>query len=154
MKELVLDESSRSEIEEHARACYPEECCGIVVEKAGRLEVVRVTNVQNEYHARDPVTFPRTARTAYKMGPEALPVLRDAERGSCRIHAFYHSHPDHDAYFSAEDRAAALAGWDEPSYPDAGQIVVSVRNGEVRDMKAFAWDPEAADFLEIPLRWR
>ncbi len=151
MKPLHIDEAIRIEISDHAAACYPEECCGMIVEEGGRMRVVRVTNVQNERHAQDPETYPRTARTAYSMGAEAVPVLMDAERGVLRLHAFYHSHPEHEAYFSAEDKLAALGGWDEPSYPQAGQIVISVRAGQARYMKAFAWDEEAREFLETEI---
>jgi len=151
---LTISRASLEEIQEHARATYPDECCGMIVERGGREEVVRVTNVQNELHAQDPVQFPRTAAIAYTMGAEAAPVLMAAERGELRLRAIYHSHPEHDAYFSAEDRTQAFGGWDEPNYPDAGQIVMSVRAREVRDTKAFAWDPTARDFVPVDLRAR
>lgn len=134
----------------HALDTFPEECCGIVVERGGCLEAVRVTNVQNEKHAADPERFPRTAATAYTMGPEAAPLQIDHERGRLRIVAFYHSHPQHDAYFSAEDRQQATV-LDEPSYPDAGQIVVSVYDRRVKEAKAFRWNDEQRDFTEVEL---
>jgi len=151
LRELRITAAVREIMEEHAAACYPEECCGIVVERGGVLEAVRVSNVQDERHAKDPGLYPRTARTAYSMGAEAVPILLDAERGRLRLHAFYHSHPEHEAYFSAEDKTSALGGWDEPSYPDAGQIVMSVREGVVRYAKAFAWNDGDRDFVEVPL---
>lgn len=138
----------------HAHACeaYPDECCGMLIERNGREEVVRVSNVQNELHEKDPEQFPRTAAIAYTMGPEAAPILLAAERGELRVRAFYHSHPDHDSYFSAEDKTQAMGGWDEPNYPQAVQLVVSVRAREVRVTKAFAWDETARDFVEVPLQ--
>ena len=151
MKELRITTAVENAMKEHAATAYPDECCGIVVERGGALEAVRVTNVQNERHAQDPEHYPRTARTAYSMGPEAVPILLAAERGTLRLHAFYHSHPEHEAYFSAEDKTAALGGWDEPNYPDAGQIVFSVREGTVRYAKAFAWSDGERDFVEVPL---
>lgn len=138
-------------IREHARETFPNECCGIVVDRGGALTAMRVTNVQDERHAQDPEQFPRTAKTAYTMGAEAAPVLLQAERGILRLHAFYHSHPQHDAYFSAEDRKQANGPWDEPMYPDAAQIVVSIYDGEVRAVAAFRWDAAASDFVEVPL---
>ncbi len=137
----------------HAHACttYPDECCGMVVEREGAEQVVRVTNIQNELHAQDPQQFPRTAAIAYTMGREAAPMLMAAERGELTLRAIYHSHPDHDAYFSAEDRTQALGGWDEPNYPAAAQIVMSVRGGEVRATKAFVWDAARRDYIEVPL---
>ena len=44
-----------------------------------------------------------------------------------------------------------MGGWDEPNYPGAAQIVISVRTGEVRATKAFAWDETARDFVEVAL---
>jgi len=135
----------------HALAEYPNECCGIVVDRGGLLEVVRVTNVQDSLHASDPEQFPRTAATAYTMGAEAAPILLQAERGELRLHAFYHSHPKHGAYFSDEDRKQAKGGWDEPLYPDAGQVVLAVDDAGVGAVAAFRWDPGAGDFVEVPL---
>ena len=135
----------------HAVATFPEECCGFVVERDWRLEAVPVTNIQNQQHRAHPDQFPRTAAIAYTMGPEAAPVLVGHDRGSLTIRAIYHSHPQHAAYFSAEDKKQATV-WDEPSYPDAFQIVMSVIDGELRDTKAFRWDLKAADFVEVPLQ--
>lgn len=147
---LAIPRAVYDAIAAHALDAFPEECCGVVVERAGAVEAVRVTNVQNEKHAADPERFPRTAATAYTMGPEAAPLLIDYERGRLRIVAFYHSHPQHDAYFSAEDRKQATV-WDEPSYPDAGQIVVSVYDRRVQESKAFRWNDEQRDFAEVEL---
>jgi proteasome lid subunit RPN8/RPN11 len=144
---------SRSIIEElmaHAAAAFPDECCGMIVERDGHLSAVPVTNVQNQKHAENPEQFPRTAKTAYTMGPEAAPVLVDHDRGRLTIRAIYHSHPQHAAYFSEEDKRQATV-WDEPSYPDAAQIVLSVIDGRVRDVKAFVWDAAARDFREDAL---
>ena len=151
MPALTISKETLAAVEAHARATYPDECCGIIAERDSREEVVRVTNIQDELHAKDPVQFPRTARMAYNMGSEAFPVLIAAGRGELRLLAFYHSHPDHDAYFSAEDKKQALGGEEEPGYADAAQIVVSMRAGVVGAAKAFAWDAAARDFVEIPL---
>jgi len=148
---FTLSQKSLATIEAHACDAYPDECCGLIVERDGRDDVVRVTNVQNELHAQDPQQFPRTAAIAYTMGPEAAPVLMRAERGELRLVAIYHSHPEHDAYFSAEDRTQAFGGWDEPNYPQAGQIVMSVRSRAVRATKVFVWDAASRDFVETPL---
>ena len=149
---FALSQVSLEAIHAHACESYPDECCGMIVERGGRgEEVVRVTNLQNQLHAQDPEQFPRTAATAYTMGPEAAPILLDADRGKLMLRAIYHSHPEHEAYFSAEDRLQALGGWDEPNYPDAAQIVYSVRSAEVRYAKAFAWDDAARDFVEISM---
>ena len=148
---LSLPRSIVDELHAHARGTFPHECCGIIIERDGQLSVVRVTNVQNQKHAENPEQFPRTAEIAYTMGPEAAPVLVDHDRGRLTIRAIYHSHPQHAAYFSAEDKKQATV-WDEPSYPDAAQIVMSVIDGQVRDAKAFRWDDGTRDFLEVSLQ--
>jgi proteasome lid subunit RPN8/RPN11 len=123
----------------------------MIIERGGREEVVRVTNIQNELHAQDPAQYPRTAAIAYTMGLESAPILLAAERGELTLLAFYHSHPEHDSYFSAEDKTQAMGGWDEPNYPQAVQLVLSVRSREVRALKGFAWDDTARDFVEVAL---
>jgi proteasome lid subunit RPN8/RPN11 len=148
---LTVTEDVMQALHAHARATFPNECCGIIVERGGALEAVRVSNVQDERHAQDPEQFPRTAKTAYTMGDEAAPILLQADRGALRLYAFYHSHPQHDAYFSAEDRKQANGPWDEPMYPETAQIVVSIFDGEVGAVAAFHWDAAAADFVEVPV---
>ena len=148
---LRLTQLSRDAIEAHARATYPDECCGIIVERDGREEVVRVSNVQNEMHAKDPERYPRTATTAYSMGAEAGPLLLAAQRGEVLLRVIYHSHPEHDAYFSAEDKAQALGGWEEPMYPEVGWVVMSVRDREVVATKGFVWSVGVQDFVETPI---
>jgi len=149
--EVRLSAASFDAIKAHAVEAYPNECCGMIIERNRCEEVVRVSNLQDELHAKDPAQFPRTAKTAYTMGPEAAPVLLAAERGDLQLRAFYHSHPEHDAYFSEEDRKQAFGGWDAPNYPDAGQIVVSVYDRTVKSVAAFRWDDEARDFVRTDL---
>ena len=151
MMSVAISQANLEYLHAHARESYPEECCGMIVERDGREEVMRVTNIQNELHARDPEQFPRSAAIAYTMGRDAFPVLDAVERGQLRLRAFYHSHPDHDAYFSPEDRKQAMGGWDEPNYPDAAQVVISVRQRQVRATKAFAWDATVRDYVEVGL---
>ena len=148
---VLLPKRVFDEITAHAVETFPEECCGIIIRRAGRCEAVRVTNIQNEKHAHDPESFPRTAETAYTMGPEAHPVLIDHDRKRLDIAAIYHSHPQHLAYFSAEDRKQATV-WGEPSYPDAAQIVISIFERVVRVTKAFRWSEQQRDFVEVELR--
>ena len=72
------------------------------------------------------------------------------ERRGLVFKALYHSHPDHDAYFSAEDKACATP-FGEPTYPDTAQIVISVMNGDVGRVAVYAWSPDAGDYVEITL---
>lgn len=149
---FVLSERTFAAIVGHAEATFPEECCGVILGGEGSDEVHRLENIQNRLHATDPETFPRDARTAYTLDPKELEVvLEQAERRDLTFKALYHSHPDHDAYFSAEDKSCATP-FGEPTYPDTLQIVISVMRGKVARVAAYAWDAAVGDFVEIPMR--
>ena len=148
----TIDQAAMAEMKAHSVEEYPSECCGVVVaDAAGRTCVMRVRNVQDEMHAKDPERYPRTSRTAYAGHPSDLRVaLEAADAPGASLVAFYHSHPDHDPYFSAEDTAQATP-FGEPSYPDALQIVVSVYDRQVRKVKAFAWSGDDEAYVETEL---
>jgi len=134
----------------HARETHPDECCGALVRKAGRLEAWRLQNVQNELHRRDPAANPRTAVTAYALGVADVERLDGARAGDPAVgtlEAIYHSHTKVGAYFSGEDRARAMFG-DEPLYPEIAWLVVS-DSRETGEARAFRWDDEQRDFLEV-----
>lgn len=136
----------------HASETYPEECCGVILGGAGADEVHQLVNIQNRLHATDPETFPRDARVAYTMDPKELEtVLEQAERRGMSFKAVYHSHPDHDAYFSAEDKACAMP-FGEPTYPDTAQIVISVMSGSVGRVAVYAWNSNVEDYVETTLK--
>lgn len=137
---------------QHAQEIFPNECCGAILVKDDCEEVLRITNIQNAMHGKDPQQFPRDATIAYFMDPkELLAMNKEVDSGRAGLKAFYHSHPNHEAYFSAEDKRQALFG-DEPSYPDIAYLVISVYDRQVRDIKAYQWDETARDFVETELR--
>jgi len=141
-----------SRIAAHARETFPDECCGVVFSRDSSDRVVPLKNIQNKLHALDPLTYPRTAVIAYAMDPLELDdVIRQAEANGERLKAFYHSHPNHDAYFSDEDKVFACP-FGEPTFPDTVQIVVSIYDDTVKTAKAFVWANEKSDFVEVPLQ--
>lgn len=147
---LKLTGHTLREMARHAEQTFPEECCGIVLEGRGREEVYRVTNVQASLHSHDPDRYPRQAKTAYFMDPKELAnILKRADSEGMQVKVIYHSHPDHEAYFSSEDRRNATA-WDEPIHPTAFYLVLSVWNGVLREARAFGWDGQSRDFVEVP----
>lgn len=149
---LRVERATLDEIFRHAREVDPDECCGAIVTRAGRDEVWRLRNVQNELHAQDPVRYPRTARTAYALGRADVERVDAAALGRPDVgtlKALYHSHSKHGAYFSGEDRAQAMFG-DEPTYPDVIYLVVSDAR-ERGEARAFRWDAGARDFVELPI---
>ena len=148
---MLLTQEAWTEISRHAQETFPEECCGVIFSAGATDQVVRVKNIQNRLHALDPQTYPRTAVIAYAMDPLELDsVIRQGEEKGRRLKAFYHSHPNHDAYFSDEDKAFA-SPFGEPTYPDAAQIVISIYNRAVKVIRAFEWSTARNDFAEVPL---
>lgn len=146
---LRLHPNTLNEIHDHAKQEFPYECCGIILSDGNR-EFVRVCkNVQNARHAEDPETYPRDARTAYLIDPKDLiRVQKESETENRPIKAFYHSHPDHDAYFSTKDRDDATA-WGEPAYPDAAYIVTSIYKREIKITRAYVWCETERNFVEV-----
>jgi proteasome lid subunit RPN8/RPN11 len=152
---LTIEHAALAAMHAHAEEAFPEECCGVLFASPGGQVVRRMVNVQNRLHAADPARHPRDARTAYHMDTRELyEVNRAGDQPGWRIGLFYHSHPSHDAYFSATDRAQALWGdptdGGEPAYPGVAYVVISVYERKVGDVKAYAWDESVRDFLEVP----
>ncbi len=149
-----LEASQMAEIVRQAETGYPEEICGIVIGKPGVPDTYRVRqvrNIANQDRQRDATGFERDARTAYRMDDrEVLRVLREADDAGWDVVNFYHSHPDHDAYFSRMDRDRALRGDREPLWPGANYLVVSVRSGRAVDARYYIWDDARGDFVEVP----
>ena len=135
-----IDEAGLLEaIEIQARAEYPSECCGLLIEENGRLRAIPCKNLQDEMHEKHPEDFTRTSATAYFIDPKI--IMENADQLRC----IYHSHPDHGAYFSDEDQLVA-APFGEPNFPGVSYLVVSVMGGEVADKKVFTWDEESEQF--------
>lgn len=150
-KRFRLPQSARQAMAARAEADYPEETCGFVFAQGEGLEVLPMANIQNRLHREEPETHTRDARTAYCFDPLDMQRVLDAkERGGQALAAIYHSHPDHDSYFSETDSAAA-APFGEPSYPGVVHLVFSVRQRRVADLKAFDWSDAAGKYVEIPI---
>ena len=144
---LTLKPETLSEICDHARSEFPNECCGAILSDNTQESVLRCKNIQNELHQKDPDKYPRDARTAYYIHSEDLFKINKASETQ-QLKALYHSHPNHEAYFSEKDKADAII-WDQPVYPGATYLVISVYGTDIRAVKAFAWDETARDFTEI-----
>jgi proteasome lid subunit RPN8/RPN11 len=153
MQNATITRATLDAIIAQAEREFPDECCGFIIGDGVSEEPRPIRNIQNARYAENPAEFPRDARTAFLMEPkEHLTVLNEVDRRKLKLVAVYHSHPDHDAYFSPTDRAQACS-FDpaEPDYPDTFHIVVSVRGGKFARAAAFAWDAALKDFVETNL---
>jgi proteasome lid subunit RPN8/RPN11 len=110
----------------HARAAYPNECCGAMlgtVEGGGKL-VRAAMPLENAFEGA------QAAR--YELRPEDLLAADKAARErKMDLIGIYHSHPDCDAYFSKTDL--------RNSCPWYSFVVLSIRKGEFHH--ANSWLP-------------
>lgn len=105
---LELSREQAAALVAHAREEFPNECCGLLAGRNGRVErVFRGTNVDHS-----PYT--------YMMDPkEQLTAFKAMEAEGLELMGIYHSHTHTAAYPSRTDVAKAY-------YPDAVYIIVSL----------------------------
>ncbi len=155
--DLEIDKSVMDEIELHALECYPSESCGFVFGPADQPAVLdslqREENEADKYHALDPVTFPRTSNTYFKINElRAARIFDQGQENGRPVKVIYHSHCDAGAYFSAED-AATFANGGQLMWPCA-YIVVSVIDGQVAERRLWVHEPGTNAFRESTLTIR
>lgn len=145
--------SNMDRIIAQAQREYPYECCGFIIGDDSREEVRPITNIQNAQHEKDSVAFPRDARTAFLMDPkEHLAVMRELDDRKLTLKFVYHSHPDHEAYFSPTDRRQACSfDPDVPDYPETAYVVMSIMGAKFHRAAAFVWDERKKEFVESTL---
>ena len=128
-----------SEVVAHARREFPDEVCGWLAGRAGRVE--RTYPVANA--AED-------GRSAFVMDPEAqLKTMRCIRASGLELTGTYHSHPKTSPYPSSRDRQLAR-------YPDSAHLIVSLADTHpvvrcyriVEDRE----DPTGSIVTQVPLR--
>ena len=145
---MKLNKNIIDKIYEHALKEYPEECCGIITGTNDNQTVHICNNIQNRMHAEDPARFPRDARTAYFINrTEFDSIISSSLKKGENVLAMYHSHPEHEAFFSEEDVAAQTV-FGEPEFADALQVVISVMDRKIHGMKCFKWNRGNQIFFE------
>lgn len=106
---------------EHARSCYPQEACGLVVIFKGREKYVPARNVSH------------TPRSSFVISAEDYAAAADMGE----VVAIFHSHPDESAHPSGSDvRACRASGmpWHIVSLPDGAWIECSPDQPEWRPL--------------------
>src|SRR5512139_2516379 len=93
--DLVIDANVLADIEQHALAEYPSECCGFLSGPASEprlLDAVqREVNEADKYHKLDPETFPRTSHTYFKINElRAAKAFDHGDKNARPIKVIYH----------------------------------------------------------------
>lgn len=151
---LDLPPALIAQMQDHAFAQYPGECCGILVGPAGSGRVSRclpLENIADRLHALDPEAYPRTSRDAFMVNEAKLArLVREAEATGDAWLAFYHSHIDCDAYFSDEDKRHAAPNGNVV-FPNVAQLVISCARDRIVTAKSFLWDGrDFAPYQDFP----
>ena len=120
-----------AQMQNHAFAWYPGECCGLLFARTGSdvaTRAVGMDNLQDKLHALDPAEHPRTARNGFQLNARKMNLLiEEAMTHSERLLAIFHSHIDCAAYFSQEDKdMAAPPPLRQPNDPSLWHVVMAV----------------------------
>lgn len=117
---LTLQADVPEAIRRHGAETYPHECCGALIGRDGVVSAVfPLPNTTEEGPRRRFLVRPDDYRAAEAQAREAGGDLL----------GFYHSHPDHPARPSQYDL--------DHAWPFFSYIIVSVQNGEARDMTSW-----------------
>ena len=113
---IALTAEHVAAIRAHASRTYPEECCGLLLGRvegdAARVEQVRATaNAHQGERGRRFLVDPR----------DHLAAQREARASGLTVLGSYHSHPDHPARPSEDDRREA--------WPNLHYVIVGVARG-------------------------
>ena len=154
---IEIPSSVMTQMQDHAFAWYPGECCGLLFAKTGDVasRAVCVDNLADKYHQLDPKEFPRTARDAFKMNEAKVgKLVAEAKLQGERWLSVFHSHIDCDAYFSGEDIFMA-APTGVPNEPELWHVVMAcygtgAKAGEIRIARAFKWDGKEFAGRDLP----
>jgi proteasome lid subunit RPN8/RPN11 len=129
----------------HARAGYPEECCGLLT---GPREAPLTISLAHP--CRNVLFRTHRARNGYLLDFRDLArVESEASALGGRVAGVFHSHVEAGAHFSAEDRRLSLIEDRAPSFADWLQIVLDVRADVLGDTRIYRWDAASNEFREI-----
>ncbi len=138
-----MDEAIRTNIQRHAIAAYPEECCGLLLGQEDRgLKLVK--ELRETQNAAEDFRHRR-----YSIDPKDLFAAENyVKKRGWDVIGIYHSHPDHSSRPSEHDRKHAILHY---SY-----VIISVKQEHVGELSSWIlpdWDsPFEPEELRITRR--
>lgn len=136
---IKIEASAWRVMVDHARATYPNECCGAMLGTVDSDKTVRVAVPLAN-------AFDGAQAARYELRQEDL--LRadsEARRQGMDLVGIFHSHPDCDAYFSETDL--------KNSCPWYSFVVLSIKNGEFDHANSFLPDADQTNAGNEPLSY-
>ncbi len=114
--ELIIKKSDQQTIFNHCLAAAPNEACGMLGGREGRVEKAYC------------MTNAKPGTDYYEMDPEEqFRVMKDIRDSGLTMIGLFHSHPHSQAYPSSVDvNQAYWPGTQLPNYPDAVYVIVTL----------------------------
>lgn len=116
---LSITKVQADKLIEHSLKGYPNEVCGILAGKDGRVEKVYQMSNADE-----------SSKTFLMDPEEQFRVMKDMRSRSFDMVGIYHSHPETEAYPSVHDVRFAF-------YPETSYLIVSLKDEDCPDIKSF-----------------
>jgi proteasome lid subunit RPN8/RPN11 len=138
---LTIGQQLVQKLREEGRQAYPHECCGALLGRdpaptpgsPDRREILAVIPLPNRSTNSPGNRFLLAA-------DDVLEAEKIARSKGLDVVGWYHSHPDHPATPSEEDREHAL--------PWYSYIIVSIRNGDADDLKSWRLNDDRSGYSE------
>jgi proteasome lid subunit RPN8/RPN11 len=151
---LLISKELAEGIRRHGAETYPHECCGALLGRDGSLTQHHDAHADDgtprrEILALHPLVNRRedSPRNRFEVTPrDVIEAEKAANSQNLEVVGWYHSHPDHPARPSQYDRDHA---WPWYSY-----MIVSVVNGEPREMTSWRLDDDRGEFSVEPIEIR
>ncbi|MDH3712164.1 MAG: M67 family metallopeptidase [Cyclobacteriaceae bacterium] len=133
MKPIVIPSKLLDQMEKHARADYPNECCGFFFgnEQTGSRQILAIRTVENSKKGDKKRRFEISAK-------EYMMAERYGQERQLALLGVYHSHPNHPAIPSKHDLKQAV--------PYFSYIIMSVNRHQVK--KITSWQLIGDQFIE------
>jgi proteasome lid subunit RPN8/RPN11 len=151
MTAVAIPKSVLATVYEHARAAFPDECCGYLLGPRDGDAVDIAVACRNAQRDGEHPTHPdRDADTGFVIAGRELFAFAKSLDSARPARVVYHSHTNGHAYFSEVDRQVAGSATG-PHYP-VQHLVVGVTSTGLTEAAQFAWSDETRDFVEVA-RW-
>ena len=128
--------SALDAIRAHGEEGFPYEVCGLLVGHPDQKLITEVRRLQNVEKEQPEIRYQVDNR-------EDMQVRKELRKTDLEVVGYYHSHPNHGAYFSKTDTERA---WESYLY-----VVLSVREGRSDDLKAFVAEKDRGPMRPEPV---
>lgn len=131
---IELTPAVKAFIDKHGEETFPYECCGFIYGTENNTRTITVARKVTNSKEGD-------QRRRFEITPtDYLEAERYAMMHDLDLLGIYHSHPNHPAIASEHDLAKAM--------PFFSYVIVSVMDGQAKDIKSWKLRDEARQFEE------